>query len=101
MFGTGVTRIRQAYNKARIKPRFAITDNVISVILPVLTNSYKVTNDEEKIISALESGKQLSSSEIAKATGYTKSKTVRLIDTLKEKGYIKISGNGRGTKYFL
>lgn len=101
MFGTGVTRIRQAYNKARIKPRFAITDHVISVILPVLSTSYKVTSDEEKIISALENGKQLSSSEIAKATGYTKSKTLRLIDVLKEKGYIKVSGNGRGTKYFL
>lgn len=58
MFGTGVTRIKYAYNEARIKPKFAITDNVISVILPVLSDKYNVTNDEEKIIKALESGMQ-------------------------------------------
>lgn len=101
MFGTGVTRIRQAYNKAKIQPRFGITDHTISVILPVLSDNYNVTNDEAKIISTLEGGKQLSSSEIVKITGYTKSKTLRVIDALKEKGYIKVRGNGRGTKYSL
>ncbi len=33
--------------------------------------------------------------------GYTKSKTLRLMDSLKEKEYIKVIGNGRGTKYTL
>lgn len=101
MFGTGVTRIRYAYSKAKNKPRFKVTDHVISVILPVLTNNYNVTSDEEKIISALENGKQLSSSEIAKIVGYTKSKTLRVIEPLKEKGYVQVIGNGRGTKYSL
>ena len=101
MFGTGITRIRFAYTDARIKPKFEITDNVISVILPVVTNNYKVTSDEAKIISVLENGNQLSSTEIAKLAGYTKSKTLRVIDTLKDKAYIKVIGNGRGTKYSL
>ena len=39
--------------------------------------------------------------EIAKAVGYTKTKTLRIIDTLKEKEYVKVLGNGRGTKYSL
>ena len=86
---------------AKIKPKFEITDHVISVILPVITDHYHVTSDEERIISALENGEQLSSSEIAKLTGYTKSKTLRLIDGLKEKEYIKVIGNGRGTRYTL
>ncbi|MDD6441663.1 MAG: winged helix-turn-helix transcriptional regulator [bacterium] len=73
----------------------------ISVVLPVITDQYHVTNDESKIISALENGEQLSSNEIAKVTGYTKSKTLRLIERLKEKDYIKVIGNGRGTKYSL
>lgn len=64
-------------------------------------NHYHVTNDEAKIMNALENGEQLSSSEIAKVKGYTKSKTLRLIDRLKEKDYIKVIGNGRGTKYSL
>ena len=101
MFGTGVRRILLAYKDAKIKPKFEITDNVISVILPVTADQYHVTNDEAKVMSALENGEQLSSSEIAKVTGYTKSKVLRLIEHLKEKDYIKIIGNGRGTKYSL
>ena len=101
MFGTGVRRILLAYKDAKIKSKFEITDNVISVILPVTADQYHVTNDEAKVMSALENGEQLSSSEIAKVTGYTKSKVLRLIEHLKEKDYIKIIGNGRGTKYSL
>ena len=101
MFGTGVTRIKHAYNDARIKPKFSITDHVISVILPVLSDKYNVTNDEEKVIKALENGMQLSSSELAKITGFTKSKTLRLVEALKEKDYVRVLGKGRGTKYSL
>lgn len=101
MFGTGVARIKYAYANAKIKPKFVITDNVISVILPVINDKYNVSEAEEKIIKALEKGLQLSSSEIAKASGYTKSKTLRTLEELKEKGYIKVLGNGRGTKYSL
>ena len=101
MFGTGVTRIKFAYANAKIKPKFTITDHVISVVLPVISDKYNVTEDEDKVIKALENGKQLSSSEIAKASGFTKSKTLRLLEALKEKDYVKITGNGRGTKYSL
>ena len=101
MFGTGVRRILLAYNNAKVKPKFEITDHVISVILPVITNQYHVTGDEARVIAALENGEQLSSSEIAKATGYTKSKVLRLIDHLKEKDYIRVTGKGRGTRYGL
>ena len=54
-----------------------------------------------KIINILENEGPLSSSKIAKMVGYTKSKTLRLMDSLKEKEYIKVIGNGRGTKYTL
>ena len=101
MYGTGVTRIKHAYANARIKPKFVITDNVISVTLPVINGKYNVTENEDKVVRVLENGIQLSSSEIAKALGFTKTKTLRLIDALKEKGYVKVTGNGRGTKYSL
>lgn len=101
MFGTGVKRILFAYRDSKVKPKFEITDNVISVILPMMTNHYDVTDDEEKIINILENEEPLSSSKIAKMAGYTKSKTLRIIDSLKEKEYIKVIGNGRGTKYTL
>ena len=44
---------------------------------------------------------ELTVSEIAKKSGFTKTKTRRLIEALKEKGYVKVTGNGRGTKYSL
>lgn len=101
MFGTGITRIRHSYANAKIKPKFLITDNTISVVLPVISNTYRVTLEEERIIDLLENGKQLSSSEIAKASGYSKAKALRLLEVLKDKGYISVTGNGRGTKYHL
>lgn len=101
MFGTGVKRILFAYKDAKMKPKFEITDNIISVTLPIINNHYNVTEDEGKIINILENEGPLSSSKIAKMVGYTKSKTLRLMDSLKEKEYIKVIGNGRGTKYTL
>ena len=44
---------------------------------------------------------QLSSSELVKITGFTKSKTLRLVEALKEKDYVRVFGKGRGTKYSL
>ena len=53
MFGTGISRILELYRDAAVKPQFDITENVISVILPVLKTTYDVTEDEAKIISVL------------------------------------------------
>lgn len=101
MFGTGITRIKHAYANARIKPEFNITDNVISVILPIISDKEEISEDEKEVVNALNNGVQLSSSEIAKTAGFTKTKTLRLLDSLKQKGYINVIGNGRGTKYSL
>ena len=45
MFGTGVRRILLAYNNAKVKPKFEITDHVISVILPVI--KYEIEEAQE------------------------------------------------------
>ena len=42
-----------------------------------------------------------SSSDIAKLCGYTKDKTLRLLKLLQNKGYVKVSGNGKATKYSI
>ena len=102
IFGTGIRRILLAYSNTKIRPKFTITEHTISVVLPVITNMYhNITSDEKKVVSALENGEQLSSSEIVKRTGYTKAKVLRLINSLKAKDYIKTIGNGRGTKYTI
>ena len=101
MFGTGIRRILDSYEDSTLKPQFNITDNVISVILPVLTDRFEVTAAEDCIIKVLKKGRPLASSEIAACTGFSKAKTVRLLNELINKGYVKTKGNGRGTKYIL
>ena len=101
MFGTGIKRILESYTDAKVKPQFDVTENIISVILPILEEDYKVTVDEEKIIKALEKGKMMASSEVTECVGFSRAKTIRLLNELIEKKYIKCMGRGRGTKYTL
>lgn len=101
MFGTGVRRILESYKNATKKPEFDISDNVICVKLPILSTTYEVSEDERKIIDALTDGSQLASSELVKLTGFSKAKTIRLVNTLLEKGYVNYKGKGRGTKYYV
>lgn len=57
--------------------------------------------DEEQIINYLSDCIHASSSDIAKSWGYTKDKTLRLLKLLQSKGYVKVSGNGKVTKYSI
>lgn len=57
--------------------------------------------DEEQIINYLSDCIHASSSDIAKSCFYTKDKTLRLLKLLQSKGYVKVSGNGKVTKYSI
>ena len=97
-FGTGIRRINESYKGSYIKPRFVVTDNSIRISLPVVQSNSELTADENKVFSLLK-GKLLSSSAVADATGFGKSKTVIILNKLVNAGYARILGNGRGTKY--
>lgn len=97
-FGTGIRRINEAYRGSRIKPTFEVTDNSIRITLPVIQKQNDLMANENKVYSLL-AGKQLSSSQIVKETGFGKSKVVTILNRLADSGYIRIIGNGRGTKY--
>ncbi len=97
-FGTGIRRINEAYRESRIKPTFEVTDNSIRITLPVIQKQNDLMADENKVYSLL-AGKQLSSSQIVKETGFGKSKVVSILNRLADSGYVRIIGNGRGTKY--
>lgn len=98
-FGTGIMKILQAYEIHEQKPQFEIFDNSIKVILPTQNTKISLTSDEQSIFNYLSAGRLSSSSEIAKANGFSKGKTVQLLNSLVEKNVIKIEGAGRGTKY--
>lgn len=101
MFGTGIKRIKEAYNGATRQPSFEVTDNAVFVVLPSFTTTYEITTDNKKVMEALKDGMRLSSSEIADKLDWSKAKTIRALNTLHTSGYIKRKGNGRGTTYSI
>lgn len=99
MFGTGIRRIKECYERQDTKPSFSIMPNSITVSLPVLNQNMELTTDEEIIIKAFDSGMSLASSEIVEKTGFGKNKVLNLLKGLVEKNYVQVIGSGRGTKY--
>ncbi|MCI7146210.1 MAG: putative DNA binding domain-containing protein [Clostridiales bacterium] len=97
-FGTGIQRIDAAYAGSKVRPRHEFSPNVIKVVLPVISEGDELSGDEQIIYKSLSrTGK--SSSQIIEASGFGKSKALRVLRDLEEKGYIRKTGNGRGTKY--
>lgn len=99
MFGTGIRRINDAYKNASSKPGFRITDHSITVILPCLGKEMIVNTNEQKVLDVLKIGRVLSSMEIAVELGWSKAKTIRILNALIDAGYIQKDGSGRGTHY--
>ena len=97
-FGTGIRRIKDLYSNNGIKPQFVVSDNMIKVILPVLSSKVDLSEDYNKVYELLKN-QSLASSGVVKATGFGKNKTVMILNELVEKGFVKKNGNGRGTKY--
>lgn len=101
MFGTGIRRIQNSYKAYDRKPKFEITSTTIKVILPIIERSMILTTEEELVVNQLRKGIQMSSSELVRNTGLTKYKIIKNIQSLKEKGYVKSIGNGKGIRYLL
>lgn len=97
-FGTGVKRINEAYEASSRKPLFEIYDNIIKVTLPVVTSA-SMTNDELTIYKQMANGRLITATEAAKALSCGKSKATAILNKLSKDRYVKIYGNGRGTKY--
>lgn len=100
-FGTGILRIKDLYKELNVKPDFKVYENSISVILPSINMKLSLTEDEKKIMDYLNEGYRASSKDLSNVTGFNKDKVLRTIKRLKEKDYIKISGVGKATKYYV
>lgn len=98
-FGTGVTRIREAYSGCAAKPRFEVFENSIAVTLPLAKKQPELPADELAVYYALDGVIGRPSSQIAERAGFGRTKTVKLLGALTEKGYAEVSGTGRGTLY--
>ena len=101
IFGTGITRIKQVYFEALIKPSFEVSENAIQIVLPVYEESTNLTEDEKQVYALLSTTMLKPISEIAPYTPFGKSKTTQLLKEMSKKGVVEVKGKGRGTKYII
>ena len=97
-FGTGIPRILDEYAHETVSPSFALRDSSITVMLPV-TVLENVTLDEEAILAVLAKGSALTRSQISEKTQLSKSKAIRTLNALVEKGVVSKVGAGRSVRY--
>lgn len=101
-FGTGVMRIIDEYRQSISKPKFEITENNIRIILPVIEiDESNLLEDEVIIFNILMDEVELSRGQLDEKTGFSKSKTLRIINSLVDKSIVKKIGGGAGTTYTL
>ena len=100
-FGTGIRRIKEAYSDSQTKPSFEVTENIIKVTLPLLSEKMDLTQDELAVYSVLSKNNNKPVSEImaSPSIGFGKSKVTEILKRLASKKLVDIEGTGRGTKY--
>lgn len=98
-FGTGVRRIRRAYEGAETSPSFEVGDGFIAVKLPYVDRRSALTLDEQAVLEAIPENRLVSRSTVSEVTGFDKPKAIRHLKSLVEKGYLIYEGEGRGRKY--
>ena len=99
IFGTGITRIKQIYSEASVKPSFEVSENAIQIVLPIYEENANLTEDEKVVYKLLSKNMLKSMNEIAPYISFGKSKTTKLLKDMEQKGVIAIEGKGKGTKY--
>lgn len=98
-FGTGIRRIKDTYETSMTKPQFRITQNTVTVILPVLKDELGLTRDQQQVFDLLSSAYALSMGELSAHVEFGRSKLTKIVKDLIAQGVVKSEGTGRGTKY--
>ncbi|NMA23600.1 MAG: AAA family ATPase, partial [Spirochaetales bacterium] len=101
-FGTGIMRINEEYINSRAKPNFAVSKNYIKILLPVVAKElFELSLDEQRTLDALKTETELSRLELEGKTGFNKSKTIRILNSLIDKNVIERRGDGPSSTYRL
>ena len=97
-FGTGIRRINESYKDSSVKPVYCLSENTIRITLPVMEHDNSLSPDENAVFKLL-IGRSESRSSIVEKTGFGKTKVIGILKKLESEGYIRLTGNGRGTRY--
>lgn len=100
-FGTGIDRIRDAYDSFPSKPGFEITTGFIRVVLPVIDYDCKPQEPtlSERILRLLSETDALSRVEIEELTGFKRTRVLKGLEQLIGDGMVEKTGSGPSTKY--
>ena len=66
--------------------------------MPLISLKNNLSKDENTVYQLIR-GRTVSSSFVSAEAGFGKNKTVEILKKLSAEGYIRTTGNGRGTRY--
>lgn len=99
-FGTGIMRINEEYSDSIVKPSYKITENFITVTLPIVEiKPESLSSDEKLVFDLFVKEPSLSRLEIENKSGFNKSKAIRTLNSLIDKSVIEKVGDGPSTEY--
>ncbi len=98
-FGTGVIRIKEAYKDSATKPLFAVSDNSISVTLPLAKSDLGLTGDQQRAYDLLGPVKPMATGELLQHVDFSRSKLTGILKHLVSLGLVQATGVARGAKY--
>lgn len=98
-FDTGILRIRESYRDEKELPKFELLENSITVTLPFIGSLSQMSPQEELLLNSMLRGRYYSRSELDLRSGFDKSKTIRLLNSLLDKQLILAHGESRARRY--
>lgn len=98
-FGTGVVRIKEAYERSATKPAFDVTENSITITLPLVKEDSGLTGDQRLVYDLLSSARLMATGELMPLVSFSRSKLIGILKHLVARGLVETSGAGRGLKY--
>lgn len=96
--GTGVRRIRRAYEGKPVAPQFEVRDSSIKVMLPIATLADAASED---ILAVFEDGLAHTRRELQERLGMSQASAARTLSSFVERGVLRKLGNGPSTRYVV
>jgi len=117
-YGTGLMKIRNTYQDARVQPMIETSDHAFKVTLPNINLRYEIDSDlskleireynddrsnfyEHKVIQMFKMSSSLTRREIQETLGISQASTINLIRNMLSKAILIKQGDGRNSKYKL
>lgn len=99
--GTGILRIKEAYQAYHVKPTYKVTENTITLILPVVNVDQHLNETESRVYQLLVQKQSAARPELEMELSLSKDTCIRALNSLIEKNLISKTGSGRATRYIV